>query len=227
MESAPKFPMRVAIESANGALRIWDAVLKACEARGLHVSAGERRVKVSDGMGWVALRLAEKVDQVKRAVMLGDDIVMARRPTGFLRMYVNETKIEGAAGHPLEQQLNDVMVRIYRSIALQYTGREMAGERRRRDEVAAQERERAATAEAARLRDMELQRMQPEQDAAAERERLLIAEAAAWRDAMAIRAYAGHIQAAMGEERPCALRTWLDWAESVAERLDPTRKRIG
>ncbi|MUI13937.1 hypothetical protein GJV26_15960 [Massilia dura] len=224
-------PMRVSIEFADRALRLWDAVLKACEVRGLHISIRSRRAKVSDGVDEVALRLAQNVGQVKQTNKLGRRAALARQPPVCLRMFVNETKIEDSADRPLEQQLNDVMVRIHRSIALQRTGRAAYAEQRQRDEAAAQmrEQERAVAAEAARRREEEQQRIQEEQEAAAERERMLVVEASAWRDATAIRAYAAHIRAsakAGGEVAP-ALRDWLARAEAVAKRLDPTRGRLG
>jgi hypothetical protein len=229
MEGDPEaLPMRVAIESTDRALRLWDAVLKACEARGLRVSVGNRRVSVCSGVDRVELRLAEKVDQVKRAVKIGGDIVMARQPTGCLRLFVTETKIEDSTDRLLEQQLNDVLVRIYRTIASRRTVHASAVVRRQHDEAVAQlrEQERAAAAEATRLHEEEVQRLQAEQAAATERERTLLAEANAWRDAAAIRGYAAHIAAAAGGMASPALKEWLTWAESVAERLDPTSKRI-
>jgi hypothetical protein len=220
--------MRVSIESADRALRLWDAVLKACEARGLRISAKDRRANVSDGVNEVALRLAEHIVQVKQMAKRGRRTVLPQRPPGCLWIVVNETKIEDSTDCPLEQQLNDVMVRIHRSIALQRTGRARAAERQQRDEVATQvqAQARAAAAESVRVRDEELQRLQAEKDAAAERERMLVVEAGAWRDAMAIRAYAAHVEAAAGGAPAPVLRDWLAWADLVAERLDPTQERL-
>lgn len=221
-------PMRVSIESADRALRLWNALLRACEARGLRVTLSGRRVKVSDGADTVDLRLNENLTPLKQPAKRGRSATLTRRPPGCLRIVVNETKIEDSADCPLEQQLNDVLVRIHRSIASQRKWRPIAAERQRNDEAAAKVRdqERAAAAEVARLREEEEQRSQAEQAAAAERERMLVAEADAWRDAMTIRAYAAHVEAAADGAPAQALRDWLVWAESVAERLDPTLKRL-
>jgi hypothetical protein len=143
---------------------------------------------------------------------------------------LGEIKFEDSAERPLEAQLNAVLAGIHRSFALQRTQRVAAAERQRRNEAAAQalEEERAIAAAATRLREEELRRQQTEQAAVAERERLLLVEATSWRDAATIRAYAAHLKAAAtvdGAIIAPALRDWLAWADTVADKLDPTSKR--
>ncbi|WUR14715.1 hypothetical protein E7V67_006290 [[Empedobacter] haloabium] len=228
-------PMRVSIESAERALLIWDALLKACTARSMVIVAAPRQVKISDGQDDVGLRMSEKVDRITRPAPWGSGEETARRSaTGTLRLFaihLGEAKFQDTPERPLELQLNDVMVWVHRSIASQRAGRALAAERRMHEEAAAQvrERERTAAAEAARVREEEERRLKAEQNAIAERERVLVAEAGAWRDAMAIRAYAAHVETAAvsGAILTPVLRQWLAWADSVAAQLDPTKERLG
>lgn len=223
--------VRVSIEAADRALRIWDALIKACEARGMHVSAVSRLVAISDGVDYVRLRMSEKVDRITRQSARGREETLRRVPTGRLRIFLGETKFEDSSEHPLEAQLNVILASIHRSFASQRIRRAAAAARQQRKEAAAQalQQERAIAAKAARLLEEELRRQQAEQVAAAERERLLVAEANSWRDAETIRAYAAHLKAAAtvdGTMIVPALRDWLTWANDVADKLDPTSKRL-
>lgn len=226
-------PLRVSLEATDRALRIWDAILKACESRGLHVSVEPRLMKVSDGIHHVGLRISEKVDRITRPASWGGRETVKSQPTGRLRIFVvgsYETKIEDLPEHLLELQLNEVLQRIYRGLATRRAWDKAFEKKQREKAEAAKAREQALAAEAkaTRLREEELRRQQAEQAAAAERERLLIAEAASWRDAETIRAYATHLKAtAAVESAPTpALTAWLAWADTVADKLDPTSKRL-
>lgn len=231
---ADVLPARVSIEAVDRALRIWDALLRACEARGMRVSPASRQVKVSDGIDYVGLRMSEKVDRITGPAPWGGEQTVRRKPTGCLRMFVvhlGETKFEDKPNRPLEAQLNAILVWIHRSLAAQRTGRAIAAEKKQAEEAAAriQAQEGAAAAEAARLREEEIRQQQAAQAAEAERERFLMAEATAWRDAAAIRAYTAHLKAAAaidGAVIAPALMDWLTWADAVADRLDPTSTRL-
>lgn len=227
-------PLKVSIESTDRALRIWDALIKACEARGMVVSSGYRVAKIGFGTDSVGVRLSEIVELTKAKTNARVYQPPVRRPTGRLRIVVvdvSDTKFDDAAQRPLEAQLNDVMACIRRRFALHPLRREQTAEKRRRDEEAAliRERQRAEDARAAQLHQEGLERQRAERAAVAERERLLIAEAAAWRDAAAIRAYIEHLKAAAaigGTAIAPALMDWLTWADAVADSLDPTPTRL-
>lgn len=221
MELDPNtLPLRVSIESADRALRLWDALLKACEARGMRIDIGDRRVEVSDGIDSIKLRMSEKVEQEKRRVKLGEDAIFARLPTGRLRLFLgvvaSEVSIEDSPDHPLEQQLNDFMVRIYRAFASRRRWHAAMAERKQREEQAAQlkAQERAAAAEVARLQKTE-----------AERTLELITEATAWKDAQLILAYLNHIRGSASARGTSLPTEWVAWVESVAASMDPTRKK--
>ncbi|WUR11927.1 hypothetical protein E7V67_019805 [[Empedobacter] haloabium] len=214
-------PLRVSIESADRALRLWDTLLKACVARGLRIEMGDRRVEVSDGAETVKLRMSEKVEHEKRPVELGENTVLARAPTGRLRIFLgviaSETSIEDSPDQALEQQLNDFMARIYRALASSRRWHAALAERRHREEQVAQLRaqERAAAEEVARLQKTEV-----------ERTRELVAEATAWKDAQRILAYVNHIRGSASARGMTLPAEWAAWAESVAASMDPTRKRL-
>ena len=59
-----------------------------------------------------------------------------------------------------------------------------------------------------------------------EREAGLDAEADAWRRAQQIRAYAAAVSAAAPVPVPENIRNWINWANSVASRIDPLIKRV-
>lgn len=175
--------------------------------------------------------MSEKVDRITRPTTWGSGTETVRRnPAGRLRLFAvhcGETKFEDTAERPLEEQLNAILAWIHRSLASQRADRAIAAERLRLEEEAAQirERERAAAAAVARQRDKELRRLQAEQAASAERERLLQVEAGAWRDAEAIRAYVAHLRVVGAVPAP-GLMDWLTWADAVADKIDPTTKRL-
>lgn len=220
---ANNLPLRVSLESADRALRIWDAMLKACEARRIKVSLKSRLVELSIDDDTLGLRLSEKVDRIERKkVSLADD-KFTRLPTGKLRFFIvhhGETRFEDTAERPIESQLNDILQRVYRMIAA----------------WRAQEPVRAKASEAARMQMEELRQQQEARAAATaaktqetERERQLVGEAIAWREAQAVRDYALHIEVeATARLTPIEpeLQRWIVWAASVAEKLDPTFNRL-
>lgn len=224
-------PVRVSIGAVDRALRIWHALLQACEARGLQVVSAHRQVKIGDGTHWIGLRMSEKVDRVTKPSTWHTGVETAsRQPTSCLRIFAirfYETKFEETLKRPLEAQLNAILAWIHRTLASERTKRSIADEKRLLEENAAkvQEQARAAAAAEARLRDEDLQRLRAEQAAMAERERLLLAEAGAWRNAEVIRSYVAHLRA-VGQNITPALADWLIWADGVANKLDPTTSRL-
>jgi hypothetical protein len=232
-------PMRVSIETSSRALRIWDAVIKACVARGMQVAVEPRALMVSREGDWVRLRVSEKVDKAPVSARPNADLV--RIATGSLRIFVidrGETKFDDRPERSLDHQLNDVLRRIHHSMASLRFQRQVWAEERRRAEVGRQalELQRAATAERRRHiddeerhREAERAALEAEHQAEIERERQLVIEANAWRQAETIRAYAAHVAsaiAASGTPAGPELSAWLTWAAAVAERLDPTSKRL-
>jgi hypothetical protein len=190
-------PMRVSIEASGRALRIWDAIIKACATRGMQLAVEPRALKVSFGGDWVKLRMSEKVDRA--AAGMRADQHQVRTATGALRIFVidrGETKFENRAEYPLEQQLGDVLRRIHYSMAsLRFQGH-VWGEQRRLAEAARQAADiaRAAAAErrqqqeeGERCREAVREAVEVEQQREAERESQLGIEANAWRQAETIR----------------------------------------
>jgi hypothetical protein len=199
-------------------------MLKACEARGIKFSLKSRLVELSIDNDVVGLRLSEKVDRIERKKASAADDKYTRLPTGRLRFFIahhGETKFEESPEQLLEYHLNDILRRVYRTVAA----------------WRAHEPARVKAVEAARLQVGELRRQQEAHAAAtvekkqeSERERQLLGEAMAWREVQAIRDYVRHLEAvAAAGCTPISpkLQQWIGWATSVAEKLDPTSNRLG
>lgn len=221
-------PTRVSIESVSRALILWDAVIKACEARKMTIQLAERRLRVICGAESVALRISEQVNQVDgRAITLPDVEFppfggVRRLATGSLRIFLcdhGEKKFSDTEDMLLEQQLNELFQSIYRAFVSQRIQHSIWAEKRRLEQIAKQEAERERVELAAH-----------EAAIAAENRRIdqLVAEAGTWRQAELVRAYVANLQAlAAGAPVSDDLQTWLEWAAGAADRLDPSKGRLG
>jgi hypothetical protein len=138
-------------------------------------------------------------------------------PTGELRVFIGEKKFTDGPGGSLDDQLNNIFSFVFKSLNREGIRRLEAIEQRRVDE------ERGARL-AARVEEAK----QRAKLAAEEREREagLEAEAAAWRRAQEIRAYAAAVSAATPLPAPAHICGWIDWANSVASRIDPLPGRV-
>lgn len=228
-------PLRVSIESADRALRIWDALLKACSSRCILSAIEPKRLRLSVRDEKVLLRLSEKV---RREASSGRSLLSWMRDsrkcvgTGTLRIYVDERMYSDEPGKPLEEQLNGILVHIY-GVARASTERRLRAEQERREAIAVEEHR-------AEERKIAEERWAAERKIAEERERLrkeelrrreqLIAEAEGWNRAEQIRSYVSHLQAAMctspSSRAVPELEEWLSWALDIAEQIDPTRARL-
>lgn len=223
-------PLRVSAGAADRALRIWDALIKACASRGITLSAGGVLSLPGHGAK-IHLRLTERVEQKigpvrglsPVRVMMKEHI--KKMPTGELRIIVGvppaESKVIDSRARPLEAQLNSVMARAFRQVLANKARATRAEEDARQYVILAQRREEERTTreERARIKQEEVRR-----------QALLIEEVGAWHQSDIIRAYVGSLMesaTASGAPITAELRTWLDWATSTAESLDPTKKRLG
>jgi hypothetical protein len=125
-------PMRVSIEASDRALRIWDALIRAFEARGMQVSIAGHMLRVCFDGEDVGVRLSEKVrEETPSSAPLR---AKTRLPTGVLRIFVidrGERKFEDSPEQPLERQLNAVLQCMFRSIASLRVARQMRAEQER------------------------------------------------------------------------------------------------
>lgn len=218
-------PLRVSLESAERALRLWDSLLKGCERRGMTAEIRDGKVQLSYHNETVLLRLSEQVQKepIAKSHRTEIDNLLGRElkcvANGNLRFFVEEKMVSDELGKPLEEQLNLVVAKIYRSIfssrARHLRWRQEALERK----VAEEHREAEIKAIAEQRRILEEEKR---------REDDLFAEASAWSKADLIRAYASHIRAGAGDIQTAnpALVRWIDWAMSVADKVDPTMRRI-
>jgi len=220
MESPPDIlPLRVSIEQSDRALRIWDALIKACVVRKIKVSVAELRLRVEEDGESVELRMSERIRQDASP----GSREVKREPTGELRIFVQGigvSKFEDQGDKLIETRLNDIIRYIFKCISQLKTQRIIFAERRKADAIAAEKKglDRKAEVTARILRD--------EED---RQKALLIAEAGAWEQAAKIRAYADNVRTSIGlhgEPISEELQKWIDWTKSVADELDPTLRRV-
>lgn len=206
-------------------LRIWRAVWNAAIERGFkpYNSPGKDALEF-DGIV-VRFRISEatkKVPKRRHEITAIDKFTghhTMDEPTGVLRFFVcdsyNERKISDAPGKPLEKQLNAIICRAYKIVASGQIERMERIEKDRLNEIRRLNHEQALNNRAERIR-LEL--------AEKERQDGLLAEALRWNQAGVLRQYVNHI-ASSGPSNS-ELETWLMWARSVADKLDPTAERI-
>jgi hypothetical protein len=212
------------------ALLMFDAILKAVEARGWSVSITKtypRQTLVEVNGETVAIRLTEKTKRSDRALTLEEQRKKRYEkgwrppnpwvyaPTGqftlqlFPERYRHPVAVSSdAKGRPLETQLNELMVAFVEESANRKTAREAA---------------RLRQIEEAKAADVRWKRAERERQAAEEL-KALEEEASRWERAERIRTYAGAVQSRLnvsGEEPSAELCTWLEWARQRADHLDP------
>lgn len=213
----------VTVGSVDRALTIFDALIKALEARGYPVDIVEKEqvssTLVRVGVDPVRIAIDERVTLIDDADGDAGTRSQSRSeeyaPTGRLTFkicesYLNIRRTWGdSAKKRLEELLNDIVIGIVvASEAL----------REQREEREAREREWRAKEE---RRHQEEQRRQEE----GVRIRKLEASMRAWRKSRAVRDYVAEMRrasatAGLPDDSPVA--EWLRWADGYANRLDPT-----
>jgi hypothetical protein len=221
--------LTVTMGTADRAMCIYDALIKALEERGYSVDAvadeKTTTTTVLVGEERVSIALEERVDRIERK----PDIRNAKTrlpvygpqydfvPTGRLTLriaheylHIRRSWADGAKQR-VETCLNDFVVGI---VAAAEALREQRMEREARQKEWKEAEERRLQAE---------QRRQAE----ASRIRALDTSLAAWRKSVVVREYVRAMRSAAqragmtGTDSPVA--QWLDWAEGYADRIDPTR----
>lgn len=226
---ADSFLIRVHPSSIPRALRIVDALAKACEARGFelrrgredHRYEGQLRVVV-DGFD-AGLSLAERMRQ--EAYKLSEAEIATRKrggyvyapahqytATGEFSIKVEPTFFSGLQGvwsdskrRRVEERLGEVMLGLRKLAIWRRLDRErqQAREARHQEEV-----QRCA-------------RLKAEIEAEKARIQRLEDDATAWKRAEAIRAFADARAAAVASTNDPDLTSWLAWARDQADRIDP------
>lgn len=220
MELSPDvLPMLVSIEASDRALRIWDSVLKACEARGMTVSVEPRRLCVCAGQESAHLRMSERFIRADEPAGSGELRIFA--------IYCGETKFADKSEQVLEVQLNDVMRWLHKTFAILRSQRITAIERKRAADIASEAALQQKIADEARQREEQ----KAEAQAAAMRlaDQGFCLEANAWDQAQKIRAYIAHLQtnsAASGKPASRQFLAWVAAASEAADRMDPTPGRL-
>lgn len=222
------FAVRIHPSSTDRALRIVDAFVKGCTARGFGFAAGKNGARIGGQMRVVVngeemeFTLEEKM---RRETHKLTDEEIARRKRGhfvYSRTYdfvptgTLTIKIGPAYGSGLQSSWADTRhQRLEGRLADVIVGMRALAQWRKGDRRKTQERE-ARFQEVVRTRQELRGRVEAEKRAVAELEQ----DAERWRRAEAIRAYVAAARTAADpkdEQRP----EWLDWALRQADRLDP------
>lgn len=210
--------------TVDRAMVIYDALIKACEARGWVVTVTESEqgaaTIVSVGQEQVGIAVEERVDRIERkpdpkakAPYWGKEYDFV--PTGRLTVRLQATYLgvrqswSDGAKQRVEDCLNSVMVGLV-AAAEALKAQRLEREARQREYEAAAERRRLAE-----------ERRQEE----AARVRALDADLTHWRKASVVREYAAAMRRAaeaaglLADGTPMA--AWLAWVEAYADRIDP------
>lgn len=216
----------VTLATADRAMAVYDAMLKACDLRGwaVRVAEGEKgsSTAVTVAGEQVSLLIEERVDRVERKPDPKEKRIYWGReydyiPTGRLTVRlvapylggVRQTWSDGAKQR-VEDCLNGVMVGLVAASEF-IKAQRLELEARHREYVAAEERRR------------ELERRRQAEEA---RIRALDSDLVAWRKANVVRQYAAamrqsaEVAGLLDEESPMA--AWLAWVDAYADRIDPT-----
>lgn len=239
----PCLAVQVTLDSADRALCVLDALLKALDVRGYPTALragqreGERHATVVRlGDEDVAIALAERVEEVRPASPDGRPAPAARGPRYPLAAYSSQTPArEWTATGQLSLRIEHSYLRARRTwadgkqqrleeclnafivglvtAAEELKAQRLAREAREREWQAAEER-RAADA---RRREAEAGRV-----------RALDSALLAWRTSRLVREYAAALRAAAeaaegGLVVGSPLAEWIAWADGYADRIDPLR----
>lgn len=224
-------PLRVSLETADRALRLWDAVIKACVSRKIEISLGVNRLLVKERGITLELRMSERIEQIVLPTkgMANVDIMFKRHiryeSTGELRIFVcgfgTEWKLPDDDKGKLEDRLNIALSRIHREVKLRLDWNEEDAERQRLRAISEHEKELVRQQEAERF-----QRLKEEQARIA----ALVAEAEGWKHAEAIREYVTAVQqrasTAMSLPERALFDAWSSWACKAADAIDPIAGRL-
>lgn len=218
--------LSVTLGSADRAMLLYDAIIKAFESRGWQVGISESEhtttTAVTVGSEKVGVSIEERVDRVERKPDPKEKRLYWEKeydyvPTGRLTFRIDASYLgvrqswSDGAKRRLEDCVNQIMVGVV-AAAEALKVRRLEHEARQREYAAAEDRRR-------------LQEMHRQQEAA--RIRALDASLTAWRKSVVVREYAAAMRQSaeaagmLGEGTP--MSAWLAWVDGYAEQIDPTR----
>lgn len=217
-----RFQIRVGRDSVDRVLRFLDAVLKAVEACGHAVSAGQWKWWVTVGAAHIGMRVDAAYEEVPRAPKPDDAKWMRQSPdwrppaTEWVPTPKLALKMEGY-GYGLRGTFSDGKRQSLETLAPEVVATILAVvERRRKEQEEQEERERVWAEEKRRREEAERRRREEEKRVAD-----LRADAAAWREASMLRGYIAAVRASAGPEPDADVLRWLEWASATADGIDP------
>lgn len=218
---------RVTLLTLNRALAIANAIFYAADSRGCAVGIsnhGDRLLLQLEAASFsMAIRERQGFTLVKRtgfSASLGPE--RQYRPTDKLAIAVDKSpgslfEFVDTATVRVEQRLNDLFIRLYTTvIAARVDARvqKIKAEQKAIADLAYEEITRRRAVEA---------KLKAEEDA---RRKVLVEESSAWQAAQNIRAYSAHVRNASGGMATTDVTNWHEWANAVADLMDPTMRRI-
>jgi hypothetical protein len=217
----PHLDIEVTKPLLDRALRIMDALVKACEARGWPVSLGE--LKADDRKSYVTVLeqripfgIREKLQKVRNELKHDWDPAFSSLPSGRLSVVIRQTwghsvdKSWDEDGRmSLESRLNEFVVGLVRKAVIQI------------EQVRQRELQKLQYVEEQRSRSERL-RLREEEEA---RRRDLLRQASQWAERKSILAYLEEVRKAATQAgvltAGSALLQWLGWADPYTASLDP------
>ena len=226
-----KLAARLSLDSYDRGLSLLNAICHRAENSGyaVEMAKGEERLRLSKDGAFVELRVTEKLTQGTRYRVnswnKAREPIRTLTPTGKLALFVEQ---QGTGHTELvdfpEQSLERQHQRVMEAIGHRHQGSiRMVAEWAERDrkwkeaEIRRQEEDR---------RRKEAQRKVEEEN---HRREGLFSEVESWRRAELIRAYLALLDSRLGSGAQPAVgyNAWREWAATVADDLDPTRRRVG
>ncbi|WGS50154.1 hypothetical protein LFL96_01195 [Paraburkholderia sp. D15] len=225
-----KLVARLSLGSYKRGLSVLNII---CHSAGLggyavEMTNGDERLKLSKDGAYVEIRVTEKLTRDTRYRINSWDKsrepVRTLTPTGKLALFVEQqgtghTELPDLPDQPLECQLERILA------AIDYRHR---GSLERIIEWAERDRK-WKEAEISRQED-ERQRKEAKRkvEEEARRREALLLEVESWQRAELIRAYLALLDSRLGSAaRPAdGYSAWREWAATVADELDPTRRRV-
>lgn len=225
IDSHKPIPFRLSVGCYERALAIANALANAAKLRGfkVHDDEDERRLVFSGHGAAIPWRISEKLEQRVRTRIAYNGKKEPEKylePTGILKLilevsYGKTVTFIDEPHEPLEKQTLNILAGLYKCVIRQHVREREEVERQRRWDEEAREHARLEAERRAEAERIDQERKKRE---------ALLAESRLWHETRILREYLAHRQALFeaGASESEASETWMNWAKSVANDLDPS-----
>jgi hypothetical protein len=213
---------RVSLVTLKRALAIANALFYAAQSRGCMVDVGAQgdrlRIQLELASFSISIRerqghkLAERNGYTEKQYRAADKLAVAvdKHPG-------SQFEIVDTAAVRVEQRLNDLFTRLYTTVVAARVADRVQKIKSEQKAIADR-----AYEEITRRHAVEA-KLKAEEDG---RRKVLVEEFSAWQAAQNIRAYSAHVRNACGGMATTDVTNWHEWANAVADLMDPTMQRI-